>query len=129
MAHSSSISVSPSSLPYGGGSVTVSWSAFGINYQGIGLYGPGRPGDGRPDSNSGSFTTTITVTSSWRITAYAGSGHPQLAEDRTTCTVAAAPPPPTPSTIGRLYLNDNRVQRVYIGSPRKKVYIGNKRVL
>ena len=79
-----SISVSPSSLPAGGGRVTVSWSTSGNSDSSadLGVYGPGAPGDNAGTGNdSGSFSTTISSTSTWTILSSAP-------RKTTTCTVA-----------------------------------------
>ena len=153
-AHSASISVNPSSLPYGGGSVTVSWSSSGYvaDSSPPGVYGPGAPGDDS-GSYSGSFSTNITSTSAWTILLTSG---PQVggqhdvttARDDVTCTVASAPTPPTPPTPTPptptpptpptptptvsnpdLHIGSGQLRRQYIGDRRvRRTYIGTDRL-
>ena len=94
------LSASPTSLAFGGGSSTLSWATVGAVDatttidNGVGVVSPvvNSAGDAL-QVDSGSTTVSVITTTTYTMTVFSLSGE-------TTCTaeVSVAPPPPTPTT-------------------------------
>ena len=132
---SASISVSPTRLSSGGGSVRVSYSTSGGHRNGSwNVYSGSTIVESGNGPGSGSLTETIHATTKFTIRFRDGTPV-RTVVDTATCTVASTPTPtpgptPTPTSTHRLYLGSDRVRRLYLGSARcSRVYLGAVRVL